>query len=75
MREAWLILLTSIPAVQTLGVWSACAMYGLTLVRGVAFQKAAICMRVVLECILSDFNFMYIYYGYENDFSSKFIAA
>jgi hypothetical protein len=28
-----------------------------------------------LECILSDFNFMYIYYGYENDFSSKFIAA
>jgi hypothetical protein len=34
MREAWLTQLTSIPAAQTLGVWSACVMYitfGLTL--------------------------------------------
>lgn len=71
MREAWLRLLTSILAAQTLGVWSACVVYitfGLTLVRGVEFQKAVIYIRVVSECILSRFNFMYIYYGYESDF-------
>jgi len=34
MREAWLTLLTSIPAAQTLGVWGACVVYitfGITL--------------------------------------------
>ena len=78
MREAWLRLLTSILAAQTLEVWSACVVYitfGLTLIRGVAFQKAVIYIRASSECILSRFNFMYIYYGYENDFSLKFIAA
>lgn len=77
MREAWLRQLTIIPAAQTLGVWSACVFYitfGLTLVRGVAFQKAAVYSRIVLGCILSDFDSMYIYYGYENYFSSKYIV-
>jgi hypothetical protein len=75
---AWLRQLTSILTAQTIGVWRACVVYitfGFTPVRGVAFQKAVIYIRVVSEYILSRFNFMYIYYGYENDFSMKFIAA